>query len=83
MFADGLGYRGLIPGRVILKIQKMVLDASLHNTQHYRVRIKGKIEQYREKSNALSVAIEKGAFGLSPTRVANLYIYIYIYIYII
>ena len=26
----------------------MVLDASLLNTQHYKVRIKGKVEQYRE-----------------------------------
>ena len=26
----------------------MVLDASLLNTQHYKVRIKGKVEQSRE-----------------------------------
>ena len=32
----------------------MVLDASLINTQHYKVRIKGKVEQSREKSSALS-----------------------------
>ena len=31
----------------------MVLDAALFNTQHYKVRIKGKVEQYREKSSAL------------------------------
>ena len=31
----------------------MVLDASLLNTQHYKVRIKGKVEQSREKSGAL------------------------------
>ena len=31
----------------------MVLDASLLNTQHYKVRIKGKVEQPREKSSAL------------------------------
>ena len=37
-----------IPGRVIPKTQKMVLDASLLNTQHYKVRIKGKVEQSRE-----------------------------------
>ena len=36
------------PGRVIPKTQKMVLDASLLNTQHYKVRIKGKVEQSRE-----------------------------------
>ena len=30
-------------GQVIPKTQKMVLDASLLNTQHYKVRIKGKV----------------------------------------
>ena len=39
--------------RVIPKTQKMVLDASLLNTQHYKVRIKGKVEQSRERSSAL------------------------------
>ena len=48
VFANGPGDLGSIPGRVIPKIQKMVLDASLLNTQHYKVRIKGKVEQSRE-----------------------------------
>ena len=30
------------------RLKKMVLDASLLNTQHYKVRIKGKVEQFRE-----------------------------------
>ena len=30
----------------------MVLDATLLNTQHYKVSIKGKVEQFRERSNA-------------------------------
>ena len=30
----------MIPGRVIPKSQKMVLDATLPNTQHYKVRVK-------------------------------------------
>ena len=47
VFANGPGDRGLIPGRVIPKTQKMVLDAALLNTQHYEVRIKGKVEQYQ------------------------------------
>ena len=47
------GDLGSIPGRVIPKTQKMVLDASLLNTQHYKVRIKGKVEQSRERSRAL------------------------------
>ena len=44
----GPGDLGSIPGRVIPKTQKMVLDASLFNTQHYKVQIKGKVEQSRE-----------------------------------
>ena len=53
----------------------MVLDASLLNTQHYKVRIKGKVEQSREgvapPLHLGVVAIEKGAFGLPSTMVAN------------
>ena len=51
--ANGPGDLGSIPGRVIPKTQKMVLDASLLNTQHYKVRIKGKVEQSRERISAL------------------------------
>ena len=40
VFANGLGELGSIPGRVISKIEKMVLDATLLNTQHYKIRIK-------------------------------------------
>ena len=53
VLADAPGDLGSIPGRVILKTQKMVLDASLLNTQHYKVRIKGKVEQSRERSSTL------------------------------
>ena len=35
------------------KDSKMVLDATLLRTQHYKVRIEGKVEQYREWSSAL------------------------------
>ena len=48
VFANGPGDLGSIPGRVIPKTQKMVLDASLLSTQHYKVRIKGKVEQSRK-----------------------------------
>ena len=69
-------YRGSIPGRVMPKTQKMVLDAALLNTQHYKVKIKSKVEQSREWSSApplhLSVvAIEKGAFRSLSTKVTN------------
>ena len=46
-----------IPGRVIPKTQKMVLDPYLLNTQYYKVRIKGKVEQSRERSGALPDAL--------------------------
>ena len=38
---------------VFAKDSKMVLDASLLNTQHYKVRFKGKVEQPREMSSTL------------------------------
>ena len=44
VFASGPG--------VMPKTQKMVLDASLLNTQHYKVSIKGKVKQSRERSSA-------------------------------
>ena len=54
VFANGPGDLGSIPIRIIPKTFKMVLDASLLNTEHYKVLIKGKVEQSREKSSALS-----------------------------
>ena len=36
-FVNGPGEWGLIPGRVIPKTQKIVLDASLLYTQHYPI----------------------------------------------
>ena len=53
VFVIGPGDLGSLPGRVILKTQKMVLDAALLNTQHYKVMFKGKVEQSREMSSAL------------------------------
>ena len=53
VFANGPGDQGSIPGRVIPKTPKMVLDTTLFNTQHYKVRIKGKVEQSREWCGAL------------------------------
>ena len=51
--AYGPGDLGLIPGHVIPKTLKMVLDTSLLNAQQYKVRIKDKVEQFRERSSAL------------------------------
>ena len=54
VFANGPGDLGSIPSCVISKTLKMVIDTSLLNTQQYKVRIKGKVEQSRERSSALS-----------------------------
>ena len=43
-----------VQSQVESKTWKLVLDAALLNTQHYKVGIKGKVEQSREKSSALS-----------------------------
>ena len=53
VFANGPGDQRSIPGRVIPKTLKMVLDSALLNTKHYKMRIKGKLEQSREWSGAL------------------------------
>ena len=76
VFANGPGNWDSIPGQVIPKTQKMVLDATLLNSQHYKVRIKGKVEQYQGKEQCPSlhlcvVAIEKGAFRIPWTKVTN------------
>ena len=52
VFANGPGDRGLIPGRVIPKTQKIILDAALLSTQHCKVKMKCNVEQSREKSCA-------------------------------
>ena len=56
VFTDGPGDLGSIPGHVIPKTFKMVLDTSLLNTQINKVRIKGKVEQSRERCSALLYA---------------------------
>ena len=53
VFAKASGDRGSVPGRVKPKTQKIVLDAALLNTQHEKVWIKGKVEQFRESISAL------------------------------
>ena len=53
LFAKGPGDLGLTPGRIIPMTVKMVLDTSLLNTQQYKVHIKGKVEQSKERTNAL------------------------------
>ena len=69
-----------IPSRVIPKTLKMVLGASLLNTQRYKVRIKGKSgaiqgKELRPPLHLGVEAIEKGAFWSPSTTVANITIY--------
>ena len=78
VFTNGPGDLGSIPDHVIPKILKLVFDTYLLNTQQYKVRIKGKVEQSRERSRTLPIeivdryiAIEKGAFWSTSTTVAN------------
>ena len=52
-FTNRPGDQGSIPGRVIPKTLEMVLDAPSLNTQQYKVRIKGKVDQSRERSSAI------------------------------
>ena len=59
VFATGPGDLGSIPGQVIPKTFKMVFDTSLLNTQQYKVCIKVKVEQSRERSSALPYTLVK------------------------
>ena len=65
VFANGPGDQGSIQIQSY-KDLKMILDVALPNTQHYKVSIKGKLEQSKDWSSAfphIVVAIEKGAYG--------------------
>ena len=57
VFANGPGDLDSIPGRVIPKNFKMVIDTSLLNAQQYKVRIKGKVEQSKERSRTLTYTL--------------------------
>ena len=89
MFANGPGDLGSIPGRVIPKTQKMVLDASLFNTQHYKVRIKvkwsnpgkGVAPSPTPWCSKLSKREPSGHPRLWLPTLLLLYIYIYIYVH--
>ena len=82
VFTNGPRDRSSIPGRVI-KTQKMLLDASLLNTQHYKSRVKDKWSNPGKGAELPTlgvVAIKKKIFGSPSTMVCQL-IYIYIYIF--
>ena len=81
VLANGPEDRGLIQSKVIPKTHKMVLDSALHHTQHYKVQIKGKVDQSMKRSAAvpyISVsAIEKEAIRSTSTTVANFTFYLH------
>ena len=53
VFANGPGDKGSLSFRVIPKTLKMTHDASLLNTQHYKVRIKSKVGKSWERNGSL------------------------------
>ena len=73
-------------------LKKIILYATLLSTQHFKVQVKGKVEQTKGKESSPprylgEVANGKRALGSPSTRLPTLlfllYIYIYIYIYMI
>ena len=77
VFANGPGDLGSIASHVIPKTLKMVLDTSLLNTQQYKVHIKGKVEQSRERSSALPdisvwYLLKREPSGRPPLRLPTL-----------
>ena len=51
VFANGPEDLGSVSGHFIPKTLKMILDASLLNTHQFKVRIKGEVDQSRERSS--------------------------------
>ena len=76
-FANGPGDLGSIVGQVLPKIKNALL-----NSQHYKLRIKGKVEWSRERSSALVTpwcsSNQKWSFPIT-LYYDRLYIYIYIF----
>ena len=66
------------------RLKKMVLDAFLLNTQHYKVWIKGKVEQSRERSSAFPTprcsSYWKGSLRVALDYGHQLYFFFNIYV---
>ena len=67
VFANGPGDLCSIPGHVIPKTLKILHDTSLLNTQQYKARIKGKVEQSRETRSALPLQLSVVAIEKEPS----------------
>ena len=70
MFAIGPEGQASLPGWVIPKTQKMVLDTSMLNTEHYRY-----VSRVKWSNSGEEVAIEKGAFWSPRLRSPTLLLY--------
>ena len=44
VFGNGHGDWGSIPGQIIPRLKKMILDTTLLSTQHYKVKFNGAIQ---------------------------------------
>ena len=71
VFDNGPGDESSITDWVIPKTKNIVLDTSLLNTQYYKLRIKGKVEQLGPPLHLGIVVIEKGALRSPSTTLAN------------
>ena len=85
LFVNGPVGRSSIPGRVVPKTQKMVFDASLLNSQLFKVHIEGKWS-YQVKGVASFFTLRcsclwKTNFGSLLSTISKLFTTIYIYIY--
>ena len=83
VFANGPEDLSSVPGHVIPKTFKMVLDASLLNTQHYKVRVRVKWSNL-EKGVAPSPtpqcsSYQKGSLLVALDYGRQLYLLIYTY----
>ena len=68
------------PGHVIPNTLEIVLVTSLPNTEQYKIHIKSKVEQSRQRHTSPPlhlgvVAIKKGAFWSPSTTVANYFLH--------
>ena len=79
-FANRLREQRSISGRVIPNAPKMVLDTSFLLTQYYKVRIKGKMKQSREKGWVLLDTRWKGRLRVALDYSHQL-IFIYLFSY--
>ena len=83
MLANVPGDLGLIPGCVIPKTQKMVLNASFLNTQHHKEWIKGKVGQSCERNSApatpLCSSYRKRSLLVTLDKARQLYFYLVLF----